>query len=199
MSARVVVLGAGAAGLSAANRLAAARAAGTEIVVVDRAGEHVFWPGLTGVLFGDTELAAIRRPLASLLAGGVRLIAGEAAQVTAAENRVTGSFGELAYDYLVVALGAEVGWPEGEPACRELAPWTPAGAAAGSEALRALRPGQRVVVAPHSLPYRCPPAVFDFAARLRHATAADVTVAHPWARPLDPFGEQPAQPPPPAC
>ena len=96
MSARVVVLGAGAAGLSAANRLAAARAAGTEIVVVDRAGEHVFWPGLTGVLFGDTELAAIRLPLASLLAGGVRLIAGEAAQVTAAENRVTGSFGELA-------------------------------------------------------------------------------------------------------
>jgi NADPH-dependent 2,4-dienoyl-CoA reductase/sulfur reductase-like enzyme len=72
MSARVVVLGAGAAGLSVANRLAAAHAAGTEIAVVDRAGEHVFWPGLTGVLFGDTEPAAIRRPLGSLLADGRR-------------------------------------------------------------------------------------------------------------------------------
>lgn len=193
MSVRVVVLGAGAAGLSAANRLAAARAEHAEIVVVDRAGEHVFWPGLTGVLFGDSSPAAIRRPLPGLLAGGVRLVTGEAAQISAAENRVTGSFGELAYDYLVVALGAEVGWAGGAPACGELAPWTPAGAAAGAEALRALRPGSRVVVAPQSLPYRCPPAVFDFAARLRHVTGAAVTVAHPWARPLEPFGEQPAR------
>lgn len=42
MNARVVVLGAGAAGLSAANRLAGIQPEGTEIIVVDRAGEHAF-------------------------------------------------------------------------------------------------------------------------------------------------------------
>lgn len=193
MSARVVVLGAGAAGLSAANRLAGARLPGVEVVVVDRSGDHVFWPGLVSVLFGDADPAGIRKPITLLAADSVRLLAGELTEVRASEDRVTGSFGELPYDYLIVALGAEVGWADQLPACGELAPWTVAGAAAGQQALRRLGPGSRVVVGPASLPYRCPPAVFDFAARVRHVTGADVTVVHPWGEPLEPFGEQPVR------
>jgi sulfide:quinone oxidoreductase len=192
VSARVVVVGAGAAGLSAANRLAGARLPGVEVVVVDRSGEHVFWPGLVSVLFGDVDPAGIRKPVASLTAEGVRLVAGEVTQIRAAEHRVTGSFGELPYDYLIVALGAEVGWADAPPACGELAPWTVAGVAAGQQALRRLGPGSRVVVGPASLPYRCPPAVLDLAARVRQVTGAEVTVVHPWRVPLEPFGEQPA-------
>ena len=194
MTTRVVVLGAGAAGLSGANRLALHAASGVdlEVVLVERAGDHLFAPGLVGVLLGDSEPAAVRRPVAELVRPGVRLVAGEVTGVDPDARLVRGSFGELAYDELVVALGAETGWPSGPPACGDLAPWTLAGALAGREALRGLRAGARVVVGPATPAYRCPPAVFDLAVRIRRATGAAVEVVHPWPRPLAPFGEAPA-------
>ncbi len=83
MTRRVVVLGAGAAGLPAANRLARHAAAGTdlEVVLVDRSGEHVFAPGYVAVMFGDAEPAAFRRPLTDLVHPGVRLVTGEVTAV----------------------------------------------------------------------------------------------------------------------
>lgn len=195
MTTRVVVLGAGAAGLSGANRLARHGAAGVdiEVVLVERAVDHLFAPGLVGVLLGDGEPDALRRPVADLVHPRVRLVAGEVSGIDPDACLVRGSFGELAYDELVVALGADVGWPAGPPACGDLAPWTLAGALAGREALGALGPGSRVVVGPATPAYRCPPAVFDLAVRIRRATGADVEVVHPWPRPLAPFGEAPAR------
>ncbi|HZD38037.1 MAG TPA: FAD/NAD(P)-binding oxidoreductase, partial [Actinomycetes bacterium] len=48
------------------------------------------------------------------------------------------------------------------------------------------------VVAAATPAYRCPPAVFDLAVRLRRHTGAEVTVAHPWPVPLAPFGAAPS-------
>ena len=53
-------------------------------------------------------------------------------------------------------------------------------------------PRDRVVVGPTALGYRCPPAVFDLAVRIRRATGAQVDVVHPWPAPLAPFGAGPA-------
>lgn len=194
MTRRVVVLGAGAAGLAAANRLARHAAAGADldVVLVDRGDDHVFLPGLVAVLFGDAEPGELRRPLTELTRPEVRVLAGEVTGVQAAASTVTGSFGELRYDELVVALGAEVGWPDGAPACGDLSPWTPAGALAGREALRGAGPGTRIVVGTSGPGYRCPPAVFDLAARLRTATGFRVDLAHPWPVPLAPFGPGPS-------
>jgi sulfide:quinone oxidoreductase len=152
----------------------------------------VFAPGFVAVLFGEAEPAAFRRPLRDLLAPAVRLVTGEVTALDPAGHRILGSFGELPYDDLVVALGADVGWPQGAPPGGDLAPWTEAGALAGAEALRRLGPRDRVVVGPTGLGYRCPPAVFDLAVRIRRATGARVDVVHPWPRPLAPFGEGPA-------
>lgn len=195
MTRRVVVLGAGAAGLPAANRLArhAGTGAGLEVVLVDRSAEHVFAPGYVAVMFGDAEPAAFRRPVADLTHPGVRLVTGEATSLDPRSSLVAGSFGELAYDELVVALGVDARWPEGPPPTGELAPWTLEGARQGREALARLGPGQRVVVGVPGPAYRCPPAVLDLATRIRRTTAADVDVVHPWPRPLAPFGEAPAQ------
>jgi sulfide:quinone oxidoreductase len=193
--ARVVVVGAGAAGLSAANRLALqagqARLA-VEVVLVDRAAEHVFLPGFVGVLFGDVEPDALGRPLAGLVRPGVRLVTGEVTRLDPAEQRVLGDFGELAYDRLVVAAGAQVGWGDEVPPAGDLAPWTLAGALTGRKAVRRLDPGTRVVVAASTPAYRCPPAILDLAIRLRHHSGARVTVAHPWPAPLAPFGPGPS-------
>lgn len=194
MTRRVVVLGAGAGGLAAANRLARHAAAGAdlEVVLVDRSAEHVFRPGYVSVFFGDASAEAFRRPLSGLLHGGVRSVSGDVTSLRPAEHRVIGSFGELAYDDLVVALGVEAGWPEGgSPPSGELAPWTAEGAVAGGEALRRLGPGDRVVVGATGVAYRCPPAVFDLAVRIRRLTGAAVDVVHPWLRPLAPFGQGP--------
>lgn len=191
---RIVVLGAGAGGLSAANRMA--RLAGTtpalEVVVVDRSGEHLYAAGLVGVLFGDAELRSIRRPTSELLRPGARLIAGEIETIDPDSGMVHGSFGELPYDQLVVALGSQCGWPAGAPPCGELAPWTVAGALAGRDALARAGPGTRIVIGPTSTLYRCPPAVFDLAVKVRRRTGAHVDVVHPWPRPLAPFGDEAA-------
>ena len=194
MSRRVVVLGGGAGGLAAANRLArhASAGAGLEIVLVDRSADHVFAPGFVAVMFGDAEPGAFRRPLRDLLDPAVRLVAGEATELDVVGRRVRGSFGDLDYDDLVLALGAEVGWPVDPPPSGDLAPWTLEGALAGAEALRLLGPRDRVVIGPTGLGYRCPPAVFDLAVRIRRATGAPVDVVHPWPKPLAPFGDAPS-------
>jgi sulfide:quinone oxidoreductase len=49
-----------------------------------------------------------------------------------------------------------------------------------------------VVVGPTGLGYRCPPAVFDLAVRIRRVTGAHVDVVHPWPAPLAPFGPGPS-------
>jgi sulfide:quinone oxidoreductase len=191
---RIVVLGAGAAGLAAANRLArhAEAGAGLEVLLADRSGEHVFAPGFVSVLFGDAEPGSLRRPVTELARPGVRVLTGEVTCLHPGEASVTGSFGELGYDDLIVALGADTGWPADPPPCGELAPWTLAGALAGREALRRAGPGSRVVVGTSGLAYRCPPAVFDLAARIRRVTGAQVDLVHPWPAPLAPFGAAPA-------
>ncbi len=192
---RVVVVGGGPGGLAVANRLARHRGQGAEIEVslVERSGEHVFLPGLVAVLFGEAEPAQFRKPLRELTVPGVRVVTGEASELRVAESTVAGSFGELGYDELVVATGVEVGWPDGPPACGELAPWTLGGALAGRDALARMGPRSRVVVGPAQASYRCPPAVFDLAVRLRQRTGAHVEVFHPWGRPLAPFGDAPAR------
>lgn len=194
MSRRVVVLGGGAGGLAAANRLARRAAAGAdlEVVLVDRSAEHVFAPGFVPVMFGDAAARDFRRPLRELLEPAVRLVTGEVSELDVGGRRVRGSFGDLDHDELVLALGAEVGWPRGAPPSGDLAPWTLEGALAGAAALRRIGPRDRVVVGPTGPGYKCPPAVFDLAVRIRRVTGARVDVFHPWPRPLAPFGEGPA-------
>jgi sulfide:quinone oxidoreductase len=194
MTRRVVVLGAGAAGLAAANGLGMHAGAGAEleVVLIDRSGEHVFAPGFAAVLFGDAEPGAFRRPVSDLARPQVRVLAGEVTRLDPRASAVSGSFGELAYDHLVVALGADVGWRGDSPPGGDLAPWTLEGALAGREELRRIRPGARVVVGPAGLAYRCPPAVFDLAARISRVTRARVDLVHPWPAPLAPFGRGPS-------
>ncbi|MGZ4658840.1 MAG: FAD-dependent oxidoreductase, partial [Blastococcus sp.] len=102
MTRRVVVLGGGAGGLPAANRLGRSAEAGAdlEVVLVDRSPEHVYAPGFVAVMFGEAEPEAFRRPLADLLHPAVRLVTGEATSLDPAGHRVLGSFGELPYDDL---------------------------------------------------------------------------------------------------
>lgn len=191
MGARVVVLGAGAAGLACANRLARS-GSGPEIVLVDRSDRHRYLAGGTSVMFGDVEPEAVARPIADLLGPGIRFVQGEVTAIRAAASTVEGTFGELGYDRLVVALGAEIEELSGAEGSTTCSPWSLEGALGCRQRLAGTGPDRHVVVTVADLPYRCPPAPFDLALRIRHVTGARVTVAHPWPRPLAPFGAQAA-------
>ncbi|MHB8294591.1 MAG: NAD(P)/FAD-dependent oxidoreductase [Acidimicrobiales bacterium] len=188
----IVILGAGPAGISTANRLARSLSPGSghHIKLVSASEEHVYQPGFVSVMFGDRSPADLARPVRELVAEDVAFLTGEVSRVDPERRTVSGSFGEIGYDYLVVALGARSGWPEAEPEA-VAAPWSMDGATASAEALATAGPGTRIAVGVASMPYRCPPAPFDLSLRLRHDLGAEVTVFHPWPTPLAMLGQGP--------
>jgi len=104
-SARIVIVGAGAAGLSAASRLTN-RLEGATITIVDARRRHLYQPGFTLVAAG---LKAKDYPIshtADYLPRDVEWIEEAAAEIDPEANKVVTAEGrEVAYDYLVVAAG----------------------------------------------------------------------------------------------
>jgi NADH dehydrogenase len=105
---RVLILGGGFAGVGAAQKLKGAHA---EVVLVDRHDYHTFQPLLYQLASGLLETSAVGHSLRDLLeAHGDATI--HKASVTGIDlGRRTASFDGLepvSYDYLVLALGAEV-------------------------------------------------------------------------------------------
>lgn len=104
---RVVIIGGGFAGLNAAKRLGRSRE--LEITVVDRRNYHLFQPLLYQVAMAGLSPAEIAAPIRGLLHGlpAVAVIQGAARELDLAGRRVIGDFGELPYDYAIVATGAQ--------------------------------------------------------------------------------------------
>jgi sulfide:quinone oxidoreductase len=109
--ANILILGGGFAGVVAAERLARLLdPAEHQITLVSRSRRFTFYPALVRLAFGECEPDDISYDLrAAMRERGVRFVEGVAARVDPAARRVTvtgGDFaGELAYDYLVYALG----------------------------------------------------------------------------------------------
>jgi sulfide:quinone oxidoreductase len=104
----VVVLGAGVGGLVLANRLRRKLPRRHKIVLVDRSPVHTFAPSFLWVMTGTRSSKAITRPVAALLRPGIEFLEGEVTGIDAPGRRVGTSAKELSFDYLVMALGAEL-------------------------------------------------------------------------------------------
>ena len=102
---RVVILGGGFGGLSAAHKL---KHAPVEITLLDRCNYHLFQPLLYQVATGSLSPANIAAPLRQILAGqkNTKVLLAEAVHIDAANRRVILSDGAGSYDTLVVATGA---------------------------------------------------------------------------------------------
>lgn len=105
--ASVLIVGAGFGGLNAARVLGEDKS--LEITVVDRHNYHLFQPLLYQVAMAGLSPAEIATPIRSLLSDykNIRVLLGEVSGVFPAEKKVRGDFGELGFDYLVVATGAQ--------------------------------------------------------------------------------------------
>ncbi|HBE69597.1 MAG TPA: FAD-dependent oxidoreductase, partial [Planctomycetaceae bacterium] len=103
---RVLIVGAGFAGIAAARQLGRCKLA--EVTVLDRRNHHVFQPLLYQVAMAGLDPSEIARPIRSMLHryGNVRTLLGMATQVDTSRRVVSSEAGELPYDYLVMACGA---------------------------------------------------------------------------------------------
>jgi NADH dehydrogenase len=107
---RVVVIGAGFAGIEVARALGRAN---IPVTLVDRQNHHLFQPLLYQVATAALSPADIAEPIRKMLRGhpSVEVVLGEVSAIDAAARTVTLSRGEnIAYDILVIATGATHGY-----------------------------------------------------------------------------------------
>lgn len=117
---RVVIVGAGFAGLNAARVL---RRAPVETVVIDRRNFHLFQPLLYQVATGGLSPGDITSPIRHILRAqaNTRVLLGEVRSIDLAAREVGTDSGRVPYDTVVVASGARHHY-FGHPAWETLAP-----------------------------------------------------------------------------
>src|SRR3954465_7836680 len=103
---RVVIIGAGFGGLSAAKQLAQGP---LDVIVVDRHNYHLFQPLLYQVATAGLSPADIASPIRGILQrqGNVRVILAKVSGIDTTCREVLAEGRRIPYDYLIVATGAE--------------------------------------------------------------------------------------------
>ena len=103
----VLIVGGGFVGLNAAKGLA--NATDVQVTLVDRRNHHLFQPLLYQVAMAGLSPADIAVPIRSLVARyrNIRVLQGEVVSLDLPGNRVQTSFGELSFDYLILAGGSQ--------------------------------------------------------------------------------------------
>lgn len=112
----IVILGAGSAGVMFANRM---RKEFTEeavgITVIEKSDKHIYQPAFTLLVFDLEQPENLVRPTRDLFYDGINLITDEATKIDPKNNKVTtAKYGDIFYDYLVIATGAKLNFDEPE-------------------------------------------------------------------------------------
>lgn len=186
---RIVILGAGIGGQVVANELRRLLPSEHRVTVVERSVAHAFAPSFLWVMTGERQPHQVTQDVRVLLRPGVDLVEGEVRGIDLANQRVDTNRDALPYDYLVVALGAELA-PESIPGLATAHTfYTLDGAARLRAALDTVSAGTvAVVVAP---PYKCPGApheaamlLADFFRRRGQPGKIDVKLFTPEPQPM---------------
>jgi sulfide:quinone oxidoreductase len=155
---RVVVLGAGFAGLEMITRLSAEFGDGADIVLIDESQAFVFGFSKLDVMFAHAAAPAVRHPYRDIVKPGVQFVQSTIRSIDPAARRVVTDAGTFDADILVVALGADLD-PAATPGLVEGGHefYTVEGAFRTRDILNAFE-GGNVVVGVTSAPFKCPPA-----------------------------------------
>jgi len=109
MKPRVLILGAGFAGLEAAQRLAGKP---VEVTLIDRQNHHLFQPLLYQVATSGLSAPEICQPVRAIFsdARNIRVVMDEITGIDLDKREVATAQGHHPFDYLVVALGSRTSW-----------------------------------------------------------------------------------------
>jgi sulfide:quinone oxidoreductase len=197
VSKTIVVLGGGVGGMIAANELRVKLPKEHRIVLIERNAQHAFAPSFLWVMTGDRKSEQVRRPLPALLRPGIEFMNATAEGLDLQTRRVVTSRGTVPFDYLIIALGAELapewvlGVVEGSHSF-----YTLDGAARLQEALRGFS-GGRIAVVVAAMPYKCPAAphegamlIRDYFQRRGLADKVDIHLYTPEAQPMPVAGPE---------
>jgi sulfide:quinone oxidoreductase len=168
MSKRLLILGAGTAGIMMANHLRRRMPAEWVITIVDRSDRHLYQPGLLFLPFGVYDESQIIRPTKSFLSRGIEFIQDEIFKINGGENSVELTSGKsLEYDALVVATGCRTAPEEtegmlGSEWYKSIFDFYTLDGARHLRDRLANWPGGRLVVHVNEMPIKCPVAPLEF-------------------------------------
>jgi sulfide:quinone oxidoreductase len=160
----VIILGGGSGGLATAGRLKELLGDKVNITIIDRESSFVMGFSLLRVMTGEKTEEEVGVPKEKISQKGIRFVNSEVAQIdtTTKKNVVTTSKEEFSYDYLVIALGAELA-PEKVPGFESaFHMYTLEDAKRLRDVLSSFRGGSlRLIVS--STPFKCPAAPYEAA------------------------------------
>lgn len=116
----IVIVGGGVGGIVVSNELRRNLSSSHKIILIEKNSVHTFAPSYLWLMTGDRTPEKISTPLKSLVRDGIEVIHAEVTHIDVSRKSVTVSNQKLNYDYLVVALGAELA-PELIPGLSESA------------------------------------------------------------------------------
>jgi len=178
---RIVILGGGFGGITAARELRQALSAEHAITLVDRKASFMMGLRKLWIMAGLGTREEGERPIAALHKQGIDVRKAEVAAIDTAARVVRTDGGDLGYDYLLVALGAESradlipGFSDAAYNLYEVA---------GAERLRdrlATFARGKVALVIAGVPYKCPPAPYEASMLLddmfrKRGTRADIEI-----------------------
>jgi sulfide:quinone oxidoreductase len=159
---RVLILGGGSGGLANAGRLKELLGDKISVTVIDKQRSFVLGFSLLRVMTGEKSEQEVTVPKDKVSQKGVRFINTEVNMIDVKNGIVHTGQGEFAYDYLVIALGAELA-PEKVPGFESaFHMYTLEDAKKLRDALSSFRGGSiRLIIS--STPFKCPPAPYEAA------------------------------------
>jgi sulfide:quinone oxidoreductase len=190
---RIVILGAGFAGLELATLLSEEFGQDAGVVLIDKSDGFVFGFSKLDVMFGRTAADHVVHRYADVVKPGVRFVQSAIRSLDPVARRVVTDGETFEADILVVALGADID-PAATPGLVEDGHefYTVAGALELREVLAGFE-GGRVVVGVTSTPFKCPPApsetallVHDFLQARGLSGASQVSLVMPLGVPIPP-------------
>jgi sulfide:quinone oxidoreductase len=193
MRTRVVVLGAGFAGLELATMLSEALGDDADVALIDKSDAFVFGYSKLDVMFGRTTLDAVRLAYREIAKPGVRFLQETITEIDPEARRVTTDSGVHEADFLVVALGADYDL-DATPGLAEGGNefYSEAGAERLGELLPTFSKG-RAIVGVCGAPFKCPPAPSEAALLLHDYLSArgvrgdcEISFVIPFGSPVPP-------------
>jgi sulfide:quinone oxidoreductase len=159
---KVLVLGGGSGGLATAGRLKELLGNKISVTVIDKQRSFVLGFSLLRIMTGEKSEQEVTVPKEKVSQKGIKFINTEVNRIDVNNGIVTTGQGEFEYNYLVVALGAELA-PEKVPGFESaFHMYTLEDAKKLRDALSSFRGGSiRLIIS--STPFKCPPAPYEAA------------------------------------